>query len=91
VITAVRVAEVCSALRAAGAGWPDVARHLPEFVKLHHGKPGPSKGHVRPWVLLDGPHEKHDAPVRLIRHENGTWFDKGTYLHEIEGAHHGEA
>lgn len=89
-ITAVRVAEVCSALRAAGAGWPDVARKLPEFVRLHHGTPsGP--GLVRPWVLLEGPHEKHDAPVRLIRYENGTWFLKGTYLHEIEGATDAEA
>lgn len=89
-ITAARVAEVCSALRAAGAGWPDVARKLPEFQKLSRGIPsGP--GLHRPWVLLEGPHENHESPVRLVRHENGVWFDKGTYLHEIEGAQDAQA
>ena len=81
-ITAGRVTELCSQLTAAGAGWADVARKLPEFQKLHHGRPsGP--GIVRPWVLLEGPHEDHDAPVRLVRHENGRWFAKGTYLREV--------
>lgn len=83
-ITAARVAEVCSALAAAGAGWADIARRLPEFSKLHLGQPLLGPGYVRPWVLLAGEHETYETPVRLIRHENGTWFIKGTYLHEIE-------
>lgn len=83
-ITAARVAEVCAALQAAGDGWPGVARALPEFERLHKGRPaGP--GMVRPWVLLDGEHERYDAPVRLLRHENGRWFIKGTYMREVEG------
>lgn len=81
-ISAGRVDEVCSQLQAAGAGWATVARKLPEFERLSLGVPsGP--GLVRPWVLLTGPHEDHDAPVRLLRHENGRWFPKGTYMREI--------
>lgn len=82
-ITAERVTEVCSQLTAAGDSWPGVARKLPEFERLHPGRPlGP--GYVRPWVLLTGPHETYDTPVRLLRHENGRWFLKGTYAREVE-------
>lgn len=86
-ITAERVREICSALRVAGAGWPDIARRLPEFGRLSLGRPvGP--GLVRPWVLLNEEHEEHDAPVRLVRHENGVWFPKGAYLVDVERMGH---
>lgn len=82
-ITAARVAEVCSALADAGAGWAEVARQLPEFERLHRGRPA-GRGVVRPWVLLAGQHESYDTPVRLVRYENGRWFIKGTYMREVE-------
>ncbi len=83
-ITAVRVEEVCSALTAAGAGWTDVARRLPEYRKHSLGLAGPAPGHHRPWVLLNEEHESHESPVRLVRYENGTWFAKGAYLVDVE-------
>lgn len=86
-ITAGRVEEICSALRVAGAGWVDIARRLPEYRKHSLGIPS-GIGLHRPWVLLDGEHEEHDAPVRLVRHENGVWFDKGTYLVDVERRGH---
>lgn len=83
-ITAERVEEILAELWSAGAMWPAVARRLPEYDKLHHGCPEGS-GKVRPWVLLRGEHEGWGPiPVRLIRHELGPWFVKGTYAHEIE-------
>lgn len=89
-ITAAREADICSALRAAGARWPAVARALPEFARLGRAKP-PGPGMGRAWVLLNGEHERHDMPVRLLQHENGVWFPLGTYIHEIEEIHHGQA
>jgi hypothetical protein len=80
-----RVTEILAALEAAGDGWPAVARRLPEFARLHRGRPlGP--GVVRPWVVLSCPHEGWpiDLPVRLILHETGVWFVKGTTINEIE-------
>ena len=87
-ITAGRVDEICSALTSAGAGWADIARRLPEYGKHSLGVPaGP--GHHRPWVLLAETHEEHDAPVRLVRYENGVWFPKGAYLVDVERRAHG--
>lgn len=89
-ITARRVDEVCIALTRAKAGWPGVARQLPEFERLHYGKPLPP-GIVRPWVLLAGEHEDFDGiPVRLIRMESGVWLMKGERLADVEHRLNGE-
>lgn len=94
-INKARMAEILAALEEAGDGWPAVARRLPEYARLHRGRPaGP--GVVRPWVLLSGHHEGWpvDLPVRCIRHETGVWFTKGTTTNDIErrarrhGRHH---
>lgn len=82
-ITRARVGEIIGQLEAAGAGWADVARRLPEFQKLNRGVPsGP--GLVRPWVFLADEIEDYEAPPRLVRHENGVWFLKGTPYRDIE-------
>jgi len=77
-----RVAEIIGQLEAAGAGWADVARRLPEYHKHHLGRPS-GRGLVRPWVLLDEI-EDYEAPPRLVRYENGRWFLKGTLLRDLE-------
>ena len=83
-ITARRVDEICIALTRARAGWPTVARSLPELVKLSYGKPLPPGQH-RPWVLLQGPHEEFDGiPVRLVRFESGVWFMKGERIADVQ-------
>lgn len=92
-ITAKRVDEICTALTRAKAGWLNVARSLPEFDRLHYGRPFGTPGHVRPWVLLRGEHEDFDSiPVRLVRFETGVWFMKGERIadvqHRLEGHHH---
>lgn len=89
-ITAVRVDEICRALTAARAGWPTVARQLPEFERLSYGKPlGP--GLHRPWVLLRGEHEDFDAiPVRLVKFETGVWFMKGERIADVQHRLQGE-
>lgn len=75
-ITAARAAEIRSVLAVAGAGWATVARRLPEFERLSHGRPsGP--GLHRPWVLLNDDIEDWDAPPRLVRFDTGHWFLKG--------------
>ena len=80
--TSDRVAEIIGQLEAAGAGWADIARKLPEFRRLSLGVPaGP--GLHRPWLLLDEV-DDYDAPPRLVRYENGTWFLKGARLIDIE-------
>lgn len=79
-----RVVEIIGQLQAAGAGWADVARRLPEFRKLSHGRPA-GRGLHRPWLLLDEI-DDYDAPPRLVRYENGVWFLKGTLTRDIEEA-----
>lgn len=84
-----RMTEILTALTVAGAGWPDVARKLPEYQRHSLGIPsGP--GVHRPWVLLTDdypPYWDTQTPVRLVRHETGLWFLKGsTYLRDLEDA-----
>lgn len=84
VVSAARVDEILAALTAAKAGWPNVARKLPEFARLSYGKPMGTGIH-RPWVLLEGQHEEFDlVPIRLVRFETGVWFMKGEYARDIE-------
>lgn len=81
-ITMARVVEIIGQLEAAGAGWADIARRLPEYRKHRPGVPsGP--GLTRPWLLLDEI-EDYDAPPRLYRYENGVWFLPGTRTLDIE-------
>lgn len=89
-ITAVRVDEICTALTRAKAGWPTVARALPELARYSYGQPlGP--GHHRPWVLLKGEHEDFDSiPVRLVKFETGVWFMKGERLADVQHRLQGE-
>lgn len=77
-----RLTEIIGQLQAAGAGWADIARRLPEFRKLSHGRPA-GRGVHRPWILLDEI-DDYEAPPRLVRYENGVWFLKGTRTADIE-------
>lgn len=84
-ITTARVGEIKSALAVAGAGWPTVARRLPEYERHSLGVPS-GIGLHRPWVLLNEYIEDWDAPPRLVRHESGRWFLKGELrVAETEG------
>jgi hypothetical protein len=79
VINFSRVDEITRELTEAKAGWPTVARRTPEIARLSYGRPlGP--GMHRPWVLLNDYIEGYDAPPRLIKLEDGTWFLKGEPL-----------
>lgn len=84
-ITDARLREIALSLAEVGDDWPAVARRLPEHASHARAVPlGP--GVHRPWVLLNDEHEYLEMPMRLIRHENGTWFYKGQYMADIEEA-----
>lgn len=82
-VTDQRLAEIAAILTEAGDNWPAVARKLPEYKQ--HALPVPSgPGVHRAWVLLSEEHEYLEMPMRLLRHENGSWFHKGQYKQDVE-------
>lgn len=82
-VTDARLRDIARSLTEAGDNWPAVARRLPEY-KSHALPVHDGPGVHRAWVLLSEEHEDLEMPMRLLRHENGSWFHKGQYKREVE-------
>lgn len=78
IITEERIAELLAALDDAGDTWPAVVKTFDERNKVRHGR-FQGLAWVRPAVFVAAECERFPmVPVVLLRHEDGTWFHKGT-------------
>jgi hypothetical protein len=78
ILTEERIAEILAALDEADDAWPAIARQLEERNRVRPGR-WQGQAWVRPAVFIAAECERFPmVPVVLLRHEDGTWFHKGT-------------